>query len=335
MCMHIHFYATELRKEHGYTKIEDESSLRNTLTVRDNEEPSHTHNQIPDLDFEDMQEGESSEKEESFISETNQNPGTSQAQKEISTIQADEKLEYKNILRILMQDEDSERIKKNLTILKTCELSNFLPSPAFKKRKLEKQPDFLPKSRRLGKEASSKTYDCLMSSSRISDKQKLSVTDNLVNDFLQMLCENFSSEDFIISFKSTIESHLIMNQNKQYEFGNSNLMILPLCDADCWRVKIVQSNQESRMFYPDCETWQTGLSILLEVLQELTQQKMPHSPQMLERFRKFLQEIFLIKADPLDYCYKCLKLLSKYKNCGECPLRFCQSCLLNSNCPRH
>ena len=329
--MHIHFYATELRKASGY---ETETEKGNPFTFEAKEEISNMSNDIPDLDFEDMEGKSSTEKEEDMV-EISQNQNNVKTHKDILISDADDKLEYQNILRILMQDKDTDRIKRNLAIIRTCELSNFLPSVSFKKRKLEKQPDFLPKCRKLEKEASCKLYDCLMPSSKITIKSKLSVTDNLVNDFLQMLCGNFSSEIFKIAFKSTIESQLIMTKNKKYEQEQNDLIILPFSDGDCWRVKIDRLNLEGQIFYPDCEDWLTGYSMLLKVLQELTNQKMPHTNQVLDRFRTFLQELFLLNADPLDYCYKCFKLLAKYKLCEECPLRFCENCLLSTKCPRH
>lgn len=267
------------------------------------------------------------------------------------------KRELKSLVRMymaLMENEDDiNNLEHNVEMLKQCKfsMSDFAVKDNSKKIKFDKQADFMPKNRKIGFNKD-KLHSCLYPSLKAADKKSIEASHGLINEYLDILSENFSDTNKIIYHESTLNGQKIFKANFSREKRKGEyLAFVPFMINDEWCLFVDFLDGQKLVFsrnmvtgLPDdfkIETliyddpWLSGYSILLMCTQILTHQKIAHSFQLLNRFRKFLFEITFDDSSLLCYCYKCFKFLNKAEACTECPLVFCASCILNNICPRH
>ena len=227
---------------------------------------------------------------------------------------------YINLL--LKHNNKIEDMEHNLDLLKQMKFDDFTGKGS-NKRNLEKQIDFYGNSRKIRRSDEPRVFSCLLYGESISDKEKIGASESLINSYLEMIANSFTTEDKLVKVVKCVDA-----QEMQIDFaGNDDsITFVPLRQNGIWQIKIIHdSNVSMPSHFSDILPYQSGYAILLMATQTLTKAIVQIDAQLLTRFRKFLKQIF--ENDNLfGSCYRCFRS-NNLEECGGCPLTYCRHCI--------
>ena len=305
ICRHLHFLAQHFSEKFSHSETNDEMT-----SIQFCHRQGQSYEQPPpDLDFDD-------------IVQTETEQGADESSSELKRL----KDQMSIYICKLQKESNIVLLKENIELLKKMKFSDFEVKDVSKKRTLDKQDNFLCK--RISKDANSnpsKMYECLL------NPQTKECTDNLINDFLCTISKNFSSESFKVNFVQTSEGHKIYDSSDEISSyqSSANITFIPFYNEQSWNVIIVKNQRTLKLGKDELSFgngWQSGYSVILRCLQELTNNFAPHSDKLIDNFVGFVKNIMMEIGDVMDYCYACYKKNAAI-NCSVCNLPFCKLCL--------
>ena len=220
-------------------------------------------------------------------------------------------------------------MKYNLSLMEKMKFNDFSPKKQYK-RAVEKQPDFYGHNRKNLKYTNLELHSCLFYGDSIADKTKISATESLINSNLKLISDSFSTENDKIGFVDCVSASKL--EEIEINCFEVSILFIPIRVENKWKLKII-SNKETKVLnnFNDAHEHEEGYGILILATNYLTKSDAPVNSIIVQRFRKFLIEVF--KENYFTNCYRCFKA-GKLETCNECPLTYCMECA-KIGCKRH
>ena len=189
-----------------------------------------------------------------------------------------------------------------------------------KKRKMEKQADYLPASRRYKISDNSMFFNCLSVSVSIQNKSLIMANEKIIDDYLFLLSQNFTYKNNVVQSIKCLD-----NSNPNYEY--SNIVFVPKRSESGWNLTTITNGiSESEKF--EIIEHEQIYAMLMKATSKLTSQV--YDRNNWNKFRNFLNSVLNFE-EFYNHCYACFCSLTSIYQCKECPLVFCKKC----KCLRH
>ena len=193
-----------------------------------------------------------------------------------------------------------------------------------KKRKIEKQPDFLPSSRKFKQEVNFQFFTCLSISDRTADKSLITANERIVDAYLKLLSDSFSYDLLtVIAIKCTDS-----NENAEDSHEGHKIIFDPNHTEFGWELRIqIDETRKNHQFFG--EIHQQIYLMLMKATAVLTKQDYSHG--LWNKFHSFMNNVLNFQF-LYSNCYGCFAIANnKSFACEICSLIYCSSC----KCLRH